>query len=97
MNDELKLSQVKVFAVLRNALNGELGVVMSVSGDRIDLKDKTGAVSRFKFGKHFSLADHDEAVDFRAAARAASKGNAPQKKRRPRTLQALLNRLAKKR
>jgi hypothetical protein len=96
----IELSNVRVFDVLRNGLNGELGLVLSVSAGRLDMRDKTGAVTRYKFGKHFSRVEHDEAVAFRAQAHLAKKElekNSGVKKKRSRTLTAFLNKLAKKR
>lgn len=93
---EIELENVRVFDVLRNSLNGELTVVMGVSGDRLDLRDKTGAVVRFKFGPHFTRVPHDQAVDFREAVRAVRKvqqQNAPKKRR---SVSGFLSRLAKK-
>lgn len=97
---ELELESVKVFDVLKSSLNGELLVVMSISGDRIDMRDKTGAVARYKFGKHFSKVDDDLAVDFRNLVREARKtreqAEGKKKKRRPRTASAFLNKLKKR-
>ena len=96
----IELSNVKVFDVLRNALNGELGLVLSVSGDRLDIRDKTGVVVRYKYGKHFSRVTHDEAVEFRAQVYLAKKQlekDSGVKKKRSRTVSAFLNKLAKKR
>jgi hypothetical protein len=88
---------VKIFDVLRHAVSGELHVVMSVAGDRLETRDKTGAVARYKLDKHFSFVAHDEAVEFRALSRAAAKKLAEKKPRRRRTVAAFLSRLAKKR
>jgi hypothetical protein len=96
----LELERVRVFDVLRNALTGELALVMSVIGGHLELRDKTGAVSRYKFGAHFSWASEDESIAFRAALRALRKEQEAaegKKKRRPRSVAALLKRLAKKR
>lgn len=97
---DLKLKDLKIFDVLRNTLNSELGVVMGISGDHLSLRGKTGAVVSFKFGKHFERVDSGEAVDFRALARAAAKAAAaavPVKGKKRRTLAGFLSRLAKKR
>jgi len=95
----LELENVRVFDVLRNALNGRLAVVMCVSGDRLDLRGEDGATVRYKFGEHFSRASEDEAIAFRAALRERRKEQEKSsgKKRRPRSVAALLKRLAKKR
>lgn len=96
---ELELESVRVFDVLRNALNGELAVVMSVSGDRLEMRVASGELVRFKFGAHFTRASEDEAIAFRAALREKRKEQEKSsgKKRRPRSVNALLKRLSKKR
>ena len=95
----MELARVRLFDVLRNSLTGELSVVMGLAGPLLELRDKTGTVTRFKFGPHFSRAPEEEAVEFRAALRALRKQAeaASGKKRRPRTAAALLRRLSKKR
>jgi hypothetical protein len=65
-NLPIELKNVRVFDVLVNALNGELGAVVGVEGDKIDLVTRTGAIVRFKHGPHFSRVSEDEAVAFRA-------------------------------
>lgn len=90
-----ELERIRIFDVLRNTLSGELGVVMRVSGDNLELRGKTGAIGRFKFGEHFVLVEGDEAVDFRAAAREAAKKLQAGKPRRRRTVAGFLNRLKK--
>ncbi len=96
----MELENIRVFDVLRNALNGELAVVMSVSGDRLDLRVKTGETVRFKFGEHFTRVSDDEAVAFRAALRELRKqqetADGKKKKRSPRSVAALLKRLSNK-
>lgn len=91
----IELDRIRIFDVLRNSLNGELGLVMSVTGDHMELRDKTGAISRYKFGKQFAPVTDDEAIAFRAALRALRKAQPPEKKRK-RTLSAFLNKLAKR-
>jgi hypothetical protein len=98
--ETIELQNVQVFDVLKNALNGELGLVLCVSGDRLDMRDKTGMVSRYKFGKHFHRVPQDQAVEFRARVRAARKElekNGEVKPKRSRTVSAFLNKLARKR
>lgn len=90
-----KIDKIRVFDVVRNSLSGELGVTMKVTGDLLDLRGKDGAVARYKFGKHFQRVEHNEAVDFRAAARAAFKLLPSDKPKRKRTVSAFLNRLKK--
>jgi hypothetical protein len=96
----LELDRVRVFDVLRNALTGELALVMRVTGINLELRDKTGATASFKFGAHFSLASEDDAIAFRAALRALRKEQAAApgaRKRRPvKTVDALLRRIGKK-
>jgi hypothetical protein len=62
----IELSNVRVFDVLRNALSGELGAVVGVEGDKIDMVINTGAIVRFKYGNHLSRVSEDEAIAFRA-------------------------------
>ncbi len=100
MNNTIELNNVKVFDVLKSSLNGELGLVLCVSGDRLDIRDKTGMVARYKFGKHFMRVEQDEAVEFRALVREARKEREKaegKKKKRSRTVSAFLNKLARKR
>lgn len=89
------LEKVRIFDVLRNSLNGELGVVMRVTGDHLELRDKTGAVSRYKFGEQFVRVGADEAVDFRALAREAAKKLQVVRPKRKRTATGFLNKLKK--
>ena len=95
----LELQNVRIFDVLRNALNGELALVMSFSGSRLDLRVKTGDIIRYKFGPNFSRVPDHEAIEFRAALRALRKEQekASGKKRRVRSLAAVLKSLKKKR
>ena len=97
---KLQASRLRVFDVLRNSLTGALGVVMSVSGDRIDLRDKTGANAWYKFGEHFSRVSDDEAVDFRTALRALRKSSPDAlkgRKRKPYTAESFLKRVDRRR
>lgn len=91
-----EIEEIKIFDVVKNSLSGELGVVMKVTGELLDLRGKDGVVVRYKFGKHFHRVPHDEAVDFRAAARAALKQFPSDKPKRKRTASAFLNRLKKR-
>ena len=81
----IELSNIRVFDVLRNALSAELGSVVGVEGDKIDLVVDTGAIVRFKYGAHFSRVGEDEAIAFRAVIQALRrerlKAN-PRKKRK---------------
>ena len=83
-----------MFDVLRNSLSGELGVVVGVMGDHLDLKLETGAISRFKYGPHFWSASGDEAIAFRAKIRAVRLEQRGGKKTRAAI--AFLRKLAKK-
>jgi ribosomal protein S21 len=65
-NLPIELKNVRVFDVLVNALNGELGAVVGVAGDKLDLVIRTGVIVRFKHGPHFSRVSEDEAIAFRA-------------------------------
>ena len=69
-NFPIELHNVRVFDVLRNALSGELGAVVGVEGDKLDLVTKSGAIVRFKYGAHFSRVSEDEAIAFRALTQA---------------------------
>lgn len=95
----IELNRIRLFDVLRNSLTGELAVVMGSAGPLLELRDKTGAVTRYKFGPHFSRVSEDESVEFRSALLALRKEReaASGKKRRPRTAAAMLRRLSKKR
>ena len=66
----IELHNVRVFDVLRNTLSAELGVVVGVAGDKIDLVDKTGSIVRFKLGDSFTRVSEDEAIAFRALTQA---------------------------
>ena len=66
----IELENVRVFDVLRNALSAELGVVVGIVGDKIDLVDKTGAIVRFKLAASFTRVSDDEAIAFRALTQA---------------------------
>ncbi len=96
---ELDLDRIRLFDVLHNSLNGELALVMSVSGALLDLRDKTGTIVRYKFGAHFSRAAEKDASEFRAHLLALRKKQVETsgKKRRRRTVSSVINRFAKKR
>jgi hypothetical protein len=66
----VKPEGVRVFDVLRNALSGELGAVVGVVEDKIDLVTKSGAIVRYKYGPHFTPVTEDEAIAFRALTQA---------------------------
>jgi hypothetical protein len=66
----IELDNVRVFDVLRNLLSAELGVVVGVVGDKVDLVDKTGAIVRFKLAAAFVRVSEDEAIAFRALTQA---------------------------
>lgn len=95
----MELDDIRLFDVLVNTLNGELAVVMSVSSGHLDLRDKTGAVSRYKFGEHFALASDSEASAFRAALLLLRKKQREEsgRKRRTRSVAAVVKRFSKKR
>ena len=85
MANTIELSNIRLFDVLRNALSGELGSVMGVVGDKLDLVEKTGVIVRYKYGEHFSRVADGEAVSFRAEIQALRRARAlanPKKKRR---------------
>jgi len=91
-----EIEEIRILDVVKNSLSGELGVVMKITGDLLDLRGKDGQIVRYKFGKHFHRVDQDEAVDFRAAARAAFKQLPSAKPKRKRTVSAFLNKLKKR-
>ena len=66
MSFPIELANVRLFDVLRNELNGELGLVLGIEGDKIAFKIKTGEIARFKHGEHFVRVSEDEAIAFRA-------------------------------
>jgi hypothetical protein len=81
----IELNNVRVFDVLRNALSGELGAVVGVVGDKIDLVTGAGAIVRFKYGAHFTRVAEDEAIAFRAKTQALRRERllaAPRKRKR---------------
>lgn len=85
MPNPIELSNIRLFDVLRNALSGELGSVMGVVGDKLDLAGKDGVISRFKHGEHFTRVPDDEAVAFREMLQALRRARAlanPKKKRK---------------
>ncbi len=85
MTNTIELSNIRLFDVLRNALSGELGSVMGVAGDKLDLIEKSGAIVRYKYGEHFSRVGDDEAVAFRSEIQALRRARAlanPKKKRK---------------
>lgn len=96
---KLELASLRVFDVLRNTLTGELGCVMGVQGDRVELRSKDGATTHFKFGGHFERAGDDVAVDFRTALRALRKQQqeaSGKKRRKPFTAESFLKKFAKR-
>ena len=96
-NLPIELSNVRVFDVLINALSGELGAVVGVEGDKLDLVIRTGEIVRFKHGPHFSRAGEDEAIAFRALTQSLRRARLianPRKKkpvRKPSLLRAKRN------
>ena len=79
---------VRLFDVLKNSVSGELGSVIGVEGDKVDLVILSGAIVRFKYGEHFAHVPHDEAVAFRAeiqAMRRAKLAARPKKSRKRKT------------
>lgn len=66
----IELENVRVFDVLRSLLSAELGMVVGVEGDKVDLIDKTGAIVRFKLAAAFIRVPEDEAIAFRAHTQA---------------------------
>lgn len=96
---ELELDGVRVFDVLRNGLNGELLLVMAVSGGLLDLRDGAGTITRFKFGPHFSRAGDEEASAFRTALLALRRRQRQESGRKAsvRSATSVLKRLSSKR
>lgn len=85
MANPIELENVRLFDVLRNGLSGELGTVMGIVGDKLDLKVKDGSIQRFKHGEHFTRVGDEEAVAFREAQQAQRREQAlanPKKRRR---------------
>lgn len=96
----IELENVRVFDVLRNALSLELGVVVGVVGDKVDLVDKTGAIVRFKLAASFTRVCEDEAIAFRALTQALRRERLranPRKKKPNRKPAAKKRRSAKRR
>lgn len=84
MAEVLRKSDVRLFDVLRNARNGELGVVMGFAEDKVDLAMKTGELVRFKLDGSFERAAEDEAIAFRAAVQTLRRERAKAKPKRRR-------------
>jgi hypothetical protein len=96
----LELKEVRIFDVLRNALNGELGAVAGVEGDKLALVIKTGEIVRFKHGPHFSRVTEDEAIAFRALTQSLRRERLlaePRKRRRKTAIAAPKRRNARRR
>lgn len=68
-NLPIELSNVRIFDVLKNALNGELGEVVGVEGDKLAMVVSSGAIVRFKFTYNFTRVSEDETRAFRALMR----------------------------
>lgn len=81
----IELSNIRIFDVLRNSLNSELGAVVGVEGDKIALVVRTGEIVRFKYGSHFSRVGEEEARAFRALTQALRREKLKAKPRRRRT------------
>lgn len=88
MSNPIELANVRVFDVLRNLLSFELGVVVGVEGDKVDLVDKTGAIVRFKLGESFARVGDDEAIAFRALTQALRRERLKANPRRKRPVRA---------
>ena len=81
----MKASQLRPLDVLKNTVNGELGLVIEIVKDKVCLADRTGQRALFKLGPLFVRVS-DEQTGFALAAlnamRERRKLTAPKKRAR---------------
>ena len=82
----MKAREIRPFDVLKNTLNGELGLVVEVSENKVHLADRTGRRTLYKLSDIFVLTNGDEA-GFKLAALAGMRAlrrlaNPPKKRAR---------------
>jgi hypothetical protein len=81
----MKARDLRPFDVLKNVSSGELGLVIEITGDKVNLADQTGARAFYKLGPIFEKVDNDQVGAFRLATleqmRERRKLEAPKKRR----------------
>lgn len=81
----MKARDLRPFDVLKNVVSGELGLVIEITGDKVNLADQTGARAFYKVGPLFEKIDNDQVGAFRIATlmqmRERRKLEAPKKRR----------------
>ena len=81
----MKARDLRPFDVLKNVVSGELGLVIEITGDKVNLADQTGARAFYKVGPLFEKVDNDQVGAFRIATlmqmRERRKLEAPKKRR----------------
>ena len=82
----MKARDLRPFDVLKNTLSGELGLVIEITGDKVNLADQTGARAFYKVSALFEKMDNEQCGAFRIATlfqmRERRKLENPPKKRR---------------
>lgn len=63
----MKARDLRPFDVIKNVQNGELGLVIEITGDKVNLADQTGARAFFKIGPLFEKVDNEQCGPFRLA------------------------------
>ncbi|MDX6768597.1 MAG: hypothetical protein SF051_03635 [Elusimicrobiota bacterium] len=81
----MKARDLRPFDVLKNVQSGELGLVIEIAGDKVNLADQTGQRAFFKLGALFEKMDNEQCGAFRIATlfqmRERRKLEAPKKRR----------------
>lgn len=81
----MKARDLRPFDVLKNVVSGELGLVIEITGDKVNLADQTGARAFYKVGPLFEKIDNEQVGAFRIATlmqmRERRKLEAPKKRR----------------
>lgn len=81
----MKARDLRPFDVLKNVVSGELGLVIEITGDKVNLADQTGARAFYKVGPLFEKIDNAQVGAFRIATlmqmRERRKLEAPKKRR----------------
>lgn len=67
MMSAMKARDLRPFDVLKNVHSGELGLVIEITGDKVNLADQTGARAFYKLGPMFDKIDNDQCGAFRLA------------------------------
>ncbi len=82
----MKARDLRPFDVLKNTQSGELGLIIEITGDKVNLADQTGQRAFYKLSPLFEKMDNEQCGAFRIATlfqmRERRKLEAPKKKRR---------------